>query len=85
LRLKKWSTRDVKSMAKMKRMKPSQFSRPSIPATAPVKQEEMNLTLYIELLLKRTWGPNRRCCWSSGVREDMVVITITNAPNVRRA
>ena len=54
LRLKKWSRRAVKSVVKMKKMNPSQFSRPSIPATAPVKQEEMNLTLYIELLLNRT-------------------------------
>lgn len=54
LRLKKWSMTEVKSVVKTKRMKPSQFSRPSMPATAPVKQDEMNLTLYTELLLKRT-------------------------------
>ena len=54
-------------------MKPSQFSRPSMPATVPVKHEEMNLTLYIELLLKKTWGANNRCCWSSGVRADIRV------------
>ena len=54
LRLKKCSTAAVKRVVKTKNRKPSQFSRPSIPATAPLKQEEMNLTLYIELLLNRT-------------------------------
>ena len=38
---------DVKSVERMKRPKPSHDSSPSVPATAPAKQAEMNLMVYI--------------------------------------
>jgi hypothetical protein len=37
---------EVEIMDAMKRANPSQFSRPRIPATAPAKQEERNLTEF---------------------------------------
>lgn len=37
---------DVKAVEKMKRAKPSQFSRPRMPAPAPAKHEAINLMVY---------------------------------------
>jgi hypothetical protein len=41
---------EVRRVDARNNVKPSQFSRPSIPATAPAKQEERNLTVVKELL-----------------------------------
>jgi hypothetical protein len=40
-----WMHNEVKSVDDRNRAKPSQFSRPRIPATAPAKQDDMNLTV----------------------------------------
>ena len=62
---------EVRSVDRRNRTKPDQFSRPRIPAAAPAKQEEMNLT-FIKEVLAMTLGGYINCAVASAV-VDMVV------------
>ena len=64
---------DVKSVEIIKRPKPSHDSSPRVPATAPAKQDNMNLMVYMREALNWTFGGYRSCAAVSGLAVDMVV------------
>lgn len=63
---------DVNRVDRMKSPKPSHDSSPSVPATAPAKQAEMNLIVYIRDALNWTFGGYRSWAAVSGLVVDMV-------------